>query len=142
MVPVTFAVGSSVPSVPKPIRVAGPLSVAVTLKVPLTIEFSVGEVIVTPSVPPPPPPPPPMPASMAAFGVPYPVGPSQPVVALHRMLPHEPLVPDVTSNSDAVLPAICAAVALPWPVAAKIAATIGAAALVPPITSQPPLAEL
>src|SRR5204862_5651357 len=32
------------------------------------------------------------------FGVPRPVGPSQPVPAVHIGAPHAPLVPDVTSN--------------------------------------------
>ncbi len=36
-------------------------------------------------------------SSIAPFGVPTPVGPSQPAPARHRMLPHEPLVPLVTS---------------------------------------------
>jgi hypothetical protein len=40
----------------------------------------------------------PPPASAAPLGVPTPLGPSQPAPALQRMLPHEPLVPEVTSK--------------------------------------------
>ena len=35
----------------------------------------------------------------APLGVPSPVGPSQPVVALHSALPHDPLLPLITSLS-------------------------------------------
>ena len=38
------------------------------------------------------------------LGVPRPVGPSQPVLALHHcVVGQEPLLPDVTSNSELVL---------------------------------------
>ena len=42
---------------------------------------------------------PPPPPSAAPFGVPMPVGPSQPAPALHRMLPQLPFLPVVTSKN-------------------------------------------
>src|SRR5205814_9142266 len=41
----------------------------------------------------------PPPPSAVPLGVPIPVGPSQPAPALHRMLPHEPFLPVVTSKN-------------------------------------------
>jgi len=83
--------------------------------------------------------------SAPAFGVPKPVGPSQPAAALHRSVrgAQVPFEPDITSHSLAVLfamnwPDDCP----PLPVAAKTAATNGAAALVPPTRSQPALVPL
>src|SRR5262249_23769682 len=129
------AVRKSVPSMNRP-TTAAPLAVAMTWKPASTDAPSVGEVIFTSSVPG-------LggglaPDSRAALGVQKPVGPSQPVVALHRMLPHGPLLPMVTSNSEPVLCAICAAVMSPRPIDANSAATSGDAALVPPTTTQPP----
>src|SRR5437764_13659845 len=76
------------------------------------------------------------------LGVPRPVGPSQPVPALQIGAPQPPLRPDVTSNR---LPAFwygyeAGKSAAPGvPARAYTDAMIGADALVPPNTAQPPL---
>src|SRR5207248_10350543 len=110
------------------------LAVASTANPGITVAPLAGDVIATSSGVPPPPPP----VSAAPFGVPRPVGPSQPAAALQSSEPHAPLEPVVTSKNAPGLAATSAGVALPWPVAAKIAATIGDAALVPPTIDQPP----
>ena len=69
---------------------------------------------------------------LTPIGVPMPLGPSQPVAARHSTVPHEPLVPLVTSlkaaacayGYDAASPAV--------PAIASIAAIIGVPADVPP----------
>src|SRR5262245_17201508 len=99
---------------------AAPLAVAMTWNPGSTDAPSVGEVIFTSNVPGPGPGAG-APDSRAALGVPKPVGPSQPVVALHRTVPHGPLLPEVTSNSALVLCAMSAAVMLPSPIDANSA---------------------
>ena len=89
-------------------------------------------------VPPPPLPLPPRAESFAPSGVPMPVGPSQPAAALQSAVVHVPFLPVVTSLKAAVFAYANAAVVSPCLVSAKIAATSGDAAEVPPMTAQPP----
>src|SRR6516225_7816457 len=75
-------------------------------------------------------------------GVPRPVGPSQPVVALHSRLAQPPLPPEVTSVSEALCvygsdPA--AGEPVTPPASANTDAMTGAPTLVPPSSSQPRL---
>ena len=106
--------------------------------VPTVLLWLPGLVTVT-VLPPPPPPPPPPPLTLNApvpFGVPSPVGPSQPGAAVHSSDgQHVPLLPLVTSfrlpvfayghdDGLSVEPGV--------PASAYTEATIGAAALVPP----------
>src|SRR6185312_2368783 len=90
-------------------------------------------------VPVPAPVPPAIAASSAPFGVPMPVGPSQPWPALHIVVPQLPFVPDATSLNADLFSYASAGVALPWPSSAKIAAVSGLARLVPPIGPMSPL---
>src|SRR5215472_8839156 len=76
----------------------------------------------------------------AVAGVPSPVGPSQPPVAVQRMLPQAPLLPDVTSFSAATFaygsdPA--AGEPVTPPASANTEAMTGAPTLVPPTINQP-----
>ena len=82
------------------------------------------------------------PASTAPSGVPTPVGPSQPIFASHIAVPQVPLLPLTVSKNAPVFSYAYCEVTAAWPVCAKIAATSGLAALVPPTTPQPPPSAL
>ncbi len=82
-----------------------------------------------------------LPAIAAAIGVPIPVGPSQPLPALHSEPAHEPLLPATTSLNWLAFTYGYCDVAPAWPVAAKMPATSGLDALVPPIEPHCPFSN-
>src|SRR5206468_3810398 len=90
-------------------------------------------------------PPPPGVRPVVPFGVPRPVGPSQPVPASQMTVPQLPLLPDVTSKKllacaygyDTAL-----SPALGVPASAQMPATIGVARLVPPNWDWAPLTKI